>query len=211
MKTMFAFSIQPNADSVTFAFLLTSLAFLAHTQTHTQISNQIQFAILVYYSCVRRCICSNSWNWTPFSVHRISHSTITHLAREHRVCWSTTWTATSWSMTHQTDRRVNTVVRLPINEPLSMCYRGISECAHKRTFEPKDSSQPWTIVSIEICTGKQAVCLHFFCSSIQTTKCRFRRTFDSSIIHCRYQHLALIDLDEFIIPRYNNTLSELLK
>lgn len=26
----------------------------------------------------------------------------------------------------------------------------------------------------------------------------------------RYQHLALIDLDEFIIPRYNNTLSELL-
>ncbi|XP_031623466.1 uncharacterized protein LOC116340877 isoform X2 [Contarinia nasturtii] len=27
----------------------------------------------------------------------------------------------------------------------------------------------------------------------------------------RYQHLALIDLDEFIIPRYNNTISELLK
>lgn len=27
----------------------------------------------------------------------------------------------------------------------------------------------------------------------------------------RYQHVALIDLDEFIIPRYNNTLSELLK
>ncbi|XP_055295408.1 uncharacterized protein LOC129565073 isoform X2 [Sitodiplosis mosellana] len=27
----------------------------------------------------------------------------------------------------------------------------------------------------------------------------------------RYQHLALIDLDEFLIPRYNNTLSELLK
>lgn len=36
-------------------------------------------------------------------------------------------------------------------------------------------------------------------------------SFNSSIIHGRYQHLALIDLDEFIIPRYNNTLSELLK
>lgn len=27
----------------------------------------------------------------------------------------------------------------------------------------------------------------------------------------RYQHVALIDLDEFIIPRHNNTISELLK
>lgn len=30
-------------------------------------------------------------------------------------------------------------------------------------------------------------------------------------IRFRYQHVALIDLDEFIIPRFNNTLSDLLK
>lgn len=31
------------------------------------------------------------------------------------------------------------------------------------------------------------------------------------LIHFRYSHVALIDLDEFIIPRHNDTISDLLE
>lgn len=122
------------------------------------ISNQTWIFLLIF----RHYICSNSWNWTPFSVHRILHFIIIHSDRERHVYWSIIWMGIFWRVIHQMDRRVNIVVQLPIKEPPSMYYHGIFAWNHKRIYEPKDFLQPWTIVSIETCTGKQFYfCLHF--------------------------------------------------
>lgn len=62
------------------------------------------------------------------------------------------------------------------------------------------------IAFIEICTGS----LNEWMDHDSINGISFGENSNLSLIF-RYQHLALIDLDEFIIPRYNNTLSDLLK
>lgn len=59
-------------------------------------------------------------------------------------------------------------------------------------------------VFIEICIGKEVTRrLTIEKGGLNLTQFFFAQF--------RYQHVALIDLDEFIIPRNNHTLSELLK
>lgn len=111
------------------------------------------------FDCNRHCICSSSWNWIRFLVRRISHFIIIRWDRERLVYWSIIWMGIFCQAMELMDRKVNIVARLQIKGPPSMCYHGIYECAHKRIFVQKVFLRPWTIVSIEICTGKLYVSL----------------------------------------------------